>query len=64
MSPKQRISLFLEESHVVGLQALKERDGIPNAEAIRRALAEYLRKHGVTGDEKTARKRAATRRRA
>ena len=44
-----------------GLQAVKERDGISEAEQIRRAIEAWLKSKGVT--KKTGRKRAVTRKR-
>jgi hypothetical protein len=46
-----------------GLKALKARDGVPEGEAIRRAIAEYLEKRGIAVKHKAERKRAATRKR-
>lgn len=57
---RKRTSVFLDPSQTEGLKALKARDGTPEAEAIRRAIEEYLERRGVT---KTERKRAATRKR-
>jgi predicted DNA-binding protein len=61
VSSRRRVSFFLDRELEVGLQALNEKVGIPKAEAIRRAIAEYLQRQGV--DSKTERKRAATRKR-
>jgi hypothetical protein len=63
VSPRTRTSLFLDEGLKAGLHALKEREGIPEAEAVRRAVAEYLRKRGIAIDESASR-RAVTRRKA
>jgi len=60
MSPKRRLAFWIEEEQAAGLKAIKERDGIPEAEQIRRAIAAWL---DSTATEKTARKRAATRKR-
>lgn len=62
VSPRKRTSVFLDPELLAGLKALKARDGIPEAEAIRRAIAEHLARRGVT--VKTDRKRAATRKRS
>jgi Arc/MetJ-type ribon-helix-helix transcriptional regulator len=51
----------LEENIVEGLRLVKERDGIPVSEQVRRALRAWLEERGV---QKTERKRAATRKRA
>jgi len=63
MSPRKRTSVFLDPELLDGLKALKARDGTPEAEAIRRALAEYLERRGVSG-QKAERKRPSTRRRS
>lgn len=39
--------MFLDENLKAGLRALKDRDGVPAAEAVRRAVAEYLEKRGI-----------------
>ena len=44
-----------------GLQTVRERDGMPEAEQIRRAIAAWLESKGAI--EKPERKRAATRKR-
>jgi hypothetical protein len=48
------------------LKALKQRDGIPEAEALRRALAAYLEEQGVVGSsmKKAERRGAGTRKRS
>jgi len=63
MSSRKRTSVFLDPELLDGLKALKARDGTPEAEAIRRAIAEYLERRGVTG-RKADRKRASTRKRS
>ena len=47
MSPRKRTSVFLDPELLEGLKALKGRDGTPEAEAIRRAIAAYLEHRGV-----------------
>jgi hypothetical protein len=59
MSPRRRYSFFLDDDLSTGLKALKDRDGISEAEAVRRAIAEFLQKKGM----KTPGKRAVTRQR-
>ena len=63
MSQRRRVSFFLDSDLEAGLKALKGKVGIPQAEAIRRAIAEYLELQGVAVDSKAERKRAATRKR-
>lgn len=62
MAPRKRISVYIDPTHADGLKALKARDGMPEAEAIRRALSEFLERRGVV--VKAARKQAPTRKRA
>ena len=62
MSLRKRTSVFLDPELLDGLKVLKSRDGTPEAEAIRRAIAEYLERRGVTG-QKAGRKRGSTRKR-
>ena len=62
MSPRKRVCFFLDQDLDSGLRALKGKNGIPHAEAIRRAIAEYLQRQGV--QTKTERKRAVTRKRS
>ena len=61
VAPLSRYNFFIDEHQRQGLKAVKERDGIPESEQIRRAIAEWLKKKGVTG--KSGRKRALTRKR-
>lgn len=63
MSPRRRVSFFLDDDLETGLKTLKGKIGIPQAEAIRRAIREYLERQGVAIDSKTERKRAVTRKR-
>jgi Ribbon-helix-helix domain len=49
MSPKRRYTFYITEELDAALKALKQRDGIPEAEALRRALAAYLEQQGVLG---------------
>lgn len=62
MTPATKTFTFtLPEDLKRGLQAVKERDGISEAEQIRRAIALWLEGKGVV--EKAERKRAGTRKR-
>ena len=60
MAPRKRYSFFIDDELGDGLKALKARDGMPESEAIRRALKEFLKRKGVT--VKADRRRAGTRR--
>ncbi len=63
MTPRKRYSFFIDEELEAGLKALKRRDGMPEAEALRRALAGFLKRKGIIKAEKTGRKRVAARKR-
>lgn len=63
MSQRRRVSFFLDSDLEAGLKGLKGKVGIPQAEAIRRAIAEYLERQGVAIDSRAERKRAVTRKR-
>lgn len=43
-----RQSFFLDAALMDGLKRLKERDGMPQAEAVRRAVAEFLKAKGIS----------------
>ena len=61
MALKVRFNFWLDEEQREGLRVVKQRDGVPESEQVRRAIAEWLERKGVI--EKAERKRAATRRR-
>ena len=61
VTPRKLYNFFIDPELALGLKALKTRDGIPEAETVRRALKEYLSKKGVM---KAERKRADTRKRS
>jgi hypothetical protein len=63
---RRRTSLWLDERLSEGLKALKARDGIPEAEAVRRAVAIYLEQRGIELEPqpKTAPRRMSPRRKA
>ena len=44
---KTRTSFYIGEDLQRGLETLKERDGMPAAEAIRRAIAAFLSEKGI-----------------
>jgi hypothetical protein len=62
MSPRVRFNFFIDPDQRAALAAIKARDGIPESEQIRRAIAAWVAERGA--DTKTARKRAGTRKRA
>jgi hypothetical protein len=65
VSPRQRACFFLEPELLDGLRRLKERDGVPAAEAVRRAVADLLKARGIVPDfKKAASRRAPTLRKA
>ena len=63
MTPKKRYSFFIDDELDAGLKALKQRDGIAEAEAIRRAIGEFLKRKGI-GTKKADRKRVSARKRS
>ena len=60
---KRRYSFFISDDLNAGLKLLKERDGVPEAESIRRAVGEYLTKKGIASAKKAERLRVAPRKR-
>jgi len=64
VTPRRRANFYLDDEQLEGLKALKARIGIPESEAVRRAVSEYLKRHGPTQPEKSERKRASTRKRS
>lgn len=64
MSPRAA-TFRLPDELLDGMKEVQERDGIPQSEQVRRALRAWLEERGIVAPEKkTARKRAATRKRA
>jgi Arc/MetJ-type ribon-helix-helix transcriptional regulator len=59
LTEARRYTFYISSDLDEGLKALRERDGISESEAIRRAIGEFLERRGI----KTERKRAATRKR-
>jgi hypothetical protein len=64
MTPRSRklYSFWIDPAQADALKVVKQRDGIPESEQIRRAITAWLETKGVT--EKAERKRAATRKRS
>jgi hypothetical protein len=58
------VNFYLDEELLSGLKDLKARVGIPESETVRRAVAEYLERHGGLTARRMGRKRAGTRKRA
>ena len=64
MTPRKRYSFFLDDEMGAGLKALKQRDGISEAETVRRAVGEFLKRKGIGAVKtKTGRKRVGARKR-
>lgn len=59
VAPRKLYNFYLDEELAAGLKAIKAQTGAPEAETVRRALADYLARKGVL--QKTGLKRAATR---
>jgi hypothetical protein len=62
VTPKERYNFLIDAEQREGLRRVKEREGIPESEQIRRAIDEWLQKKGATA--KADRKRASTRQRS
>jgi hypothetical protein len=62
LSPKELTAFRVDPELMEALRRVKDRDGIPIAEQVRRGLLLWFDSKGVK--VKTARKRASTRRRA
>ncbi len=62
MTPRKLQNFYLDPELSEGLKAVKDRDGISEAEQVRRAIREWLEKKGVI--KKAASRHAATRRKA
>jgi hypothetical protein len=60
-SQKKQTAFRIDPEILAGLQDVKERDGIPLSEQVRRSLRRWLEERGVKIE--TGRKRAATRKR-
>ncbi len=63
MSPKHRFPVMLEPYQLEGLRLLEAHTGTTPSEQIRRAIEEWLARHGVRRKE-TERKRVRPRRRS
>jgi hypothetical protein len=50
----KRLNFFLSTELRGALRRLRERDGVPDSETIRRALADYLTRKGVLKKSKRA----------
>jgi hypothetical protein len=62
MTPRKLYNFLIDPDLADGLKVLKERDGTPESETIRRAIRVWLERKGVI--EKADRKRAGTRKRS
>jgi hypothetical protein len=61
MTPRARYTFFIDPEQKELLRLIKERDGIPESEQIRRAITEWVTAKGA---KKAERKRAVTRKRS
>jgi hypothetical protein len=59
MSPKTASTFRIDDELMAALRAIKEREGVPVSEQVRRALLAWVEAKGVT--VKSERKRAVTR---
>jgi hypothetical protein len=62
MTPKKTFTFAISEELKAGLTEVRERDGIAEAEQIRRGIAMWLESKGVV--KRTERKRVAPRKRS
>ncbi len=60
MSPKKLTNFRIESELLEAMQAIRDRDGIPVSEQVRRAIVAWVKTRGV----KTERRRAVTRKRS
>lgn len=61
MMPKKLTNFRIDSELLEGLEGIRERDGVPVSEQVRRAIQDWLQKKGVS--VKTDRKRTVTRKR-
>lgn len=61
VTTRKLYNFYIDPDLAEGLKALKERDGAPEGESVRRAVREYLTKQGVI---KAERKRGPSRKRS
>ena len=62
MAPRKLYNFYIDPELAAGLKRVKARDGVPESESIRRALAEYLAQKGVmTSPRARARTRGGSR---
>ncbi len=45
--PRKRYGFWIDEDLLAGLRIVKDRDGVPESEQIRRAIREWLKSKGV-----------------
>ena len=62
MTPRKRYSFWIDDDQAAGLKVVKDRDGAPESEQIRRAINDWLEKKGVR--KKAERPRSGTRKRS
>jgi ribbon-helix-helix CopG family protein len=62
MSPKTTTTMRIDDDLLEGLQTLKQREGVPVSEQVRRAIRAWLEQKGM--DVKAAARRVSPRRRA
>jgi hypothetical protein len=52
MAPKVRFNFWMDPAQREGLQFVKERDGVPESEQVRRAVEAWLTAKGVKAERK------------
>lgn len=63
MSSRKVTNFRLAPEYLEALHTIKERDGIPIAEQVRRAIRDWMEERGLTIEPKADRLRALTRKR-
>ena len=56
MTPLKPTNFRLEEELLAALQFIKERDGVPVSEQVRRAITAWIESRGVTLNESASRR--------
>lgn len=64
MIPKKAYTLKIDVELIDAIRSIKESQGIPESEQIRRGIVLWLKTQGVTAKKKAERKRASTRSRS
>jgi hypothetical protein len=55
--PRRLINFRIDPEQLAALQAIKQRDGIPLSEQVRRAIRRWIESRGIKADRRRARTR-------